>query len=366
MTDPTPLRRLPLHDLHVAASARFAPFAGWEMPVRYTQIRDEHLAVRQAAGLFDVSHMGEVFVRGPGALDALNSLVTNDLRRLADGQALYTVMCYPDGGCVDDLIIYRLAEDNWLVCVNAGNREKDFAWIHEQIGDRAVVTDESDAWVQVALQGPRATAIAALATHGGTSDIAPFHVAEVTLAGATVMAARTGYTGEDGFEFYIPVDGAPAVVKYLLSVGEPEGLVWVGLGARDSLRLEARLPLYGHEINAERNPLEAGLGWVVKFDKGAFIGRDALVALRDAGLRRRLRGLILEGKGMLREDFEVFVDGQKVGVTTSGSIAYAVEEAPVALAYLDEPHCNLERVEVSLRGRLVPARVTNRPFYRRS
>jgi aminomethyltransferase len=366
MTDTEEIRTLPLHAQHAAAGARFAPFAGWNMPVRYSQIKDEHLTVRRAAGLFDVSHMGEVFVRGDNAIAAVNALVTNDVSRLVDGQALYTIMCYPDGGCVDDLIVYRLSEREVLICVNAGNRAKDFAWIRDHIGEGVVVTDESDDFVQLALQGPRAVAIAGRATSGATDSIAGFFCGWVTIGGARVLAARTGYTGEDGFEFYIPVAHAVAVCETLFAAGHEDGLSWIGLGARDSLRLEARLPLYGHEITADLNPLEAGLGWVVKFDKGDFTGRSALMALREAGLKRRLRGLVLDGKGMLRDGYDVVVDGETVGVTTSGSVAFALNEEAIALAYIAEPHCNRETVDVSIRGRLVPARVISRPFYRRS
>jgi aminomethyltransferase len=366
MSETEELRSLPLHAQHVAAGARFAPFAGWNMPVRYTQIKDEHMTVRRQAGLFDVSHMGEVFVRGENAIAAVNALVTNDVSKLVDGQALYTIMCYPDGGCVDDLIVYRLSQREVLICVNAGNRAKDYQWIRDQIGDGVVVTDESDSFVQLALQGPRAVAVASKATDGATDRIAGFFCAWVSVAGSQVLAARTGYTGEDGFEFYIPVAHAARVCDALFVAGQDDGLGWIGLGARDSLRLEARLPLYGHEITAELNPLEAGLGWVVKFDKGDFIGRAALLAIREAGLRRRLRGLILDGKGMLREGFDVVVDGQTVGFTTSGSVAFALNEEAIALAYIDEPHCNRETVDVSIRGRLVPARLITRPFYRRS
>jgi aminomethyltransferase len=229
-----------------------------------------------------------------------------------------------------------------------------------------VVTDESDDFVQLALQGPRAVAIAGRATSGATDSIAGFFCGWVTIGGARVLAARTGYTGEDGFEFYIPVAHAVAVCETLFAAGHEDGLSWIGLGARDSLRLEARLPLYGHEITADLNPLEAGLGWVVKFDKGDFTGRSALMALREAGLKRRLRGLVLDGKGMLRDGYDVVVDGETVGVTTSGSVAFALNEEAIALAYIAEPHCNRETVDVSIRGRLVPARVISRPFYRRS
>jgi aminomethyltransferase len=364
MTETTP-RRLPLHDRHVAAGARFAPFAGWEMPVRYTQIRDEHLAVRSQCGLFDVSHMGEVFVRGPGAIEAVQTLVTHDVAALVDGQALYTVLCTPEGGIVDDLIVYRLAADELLLCVNAGNRAKDFAWIRDHVGDRAEVTDESDDWVQLAVQGPTAVPLLSEVFGSAIDETRPFHIVGLTVDGARVWAARTGYTGEDGYELYIPVAVAHAVWDRLLAAGPAYGLVPVGLGARDSLRLEARLLLYGTDIDETTNPIEAGLSWVIRFDKGDFIGRDALVRIRDAGPTRRLRGLLLHGTAMLRGGMDVLVDGEVVGQTTSGSIAYMLEDRRIALAWLDASVADVAKAEVRIRDRVWPVDVTRAPFYRR-
>jgi aminomethyltransferase len=334
------------------------------MPTRYGAIKDEHMAVRTRAGLFDVSHMGEVFVRGAGAVDALNALVTNDLRRLQDGQALYTVMCYPDGGVVDDLIIYRLAADELLVCVNASNRAKDFEWICTHIDGSVDVSDDSDSWVQLALQGPHAVGIAT-SVWPSLAAVAPFGVVREPSVCDGAIVARTGYTGEDGFEFYVPVRSAEDVALQLMEAGRSSELGWIGLAARDSLRLEARLPLYGHELSAEINPVEAGLSWVVKLDKPEFIGQQALAAVTASGPARRLRGLILEGRGMLREGYQVFCDGRPIGTTTSGSVAFAAQEATIALALLDAEFCNLPAVDVAIRDRLVPARVVKSPFYRR-
>lgn len=363
MTDTS--RRLPLHDRHVAAGARFAPFAGWDMPVWYTSIKDEHMAVRQRAGLFDVSHMGEVFVRGPEALEAVGRLITNDLSRLSDGQALYTVMCRHDGTAVDDLIVYRLAADEVLICVNAGNRAKDFAWIVANLTGDATATDESDQWAQLAAQGPQARERVASVTGSAVMSLGSFCCAWVEIAGSRCLVARTGYTGEDGFEIYIPVAAAHAVFDALVS-GGVEPLPLIGLGARDSLRLEARLPLYGHELSDAINPIEAGLSWVVKTEGRDFIGRDALAAVRAAGPSRRLRGLFLEGKGMLRGGYEAFIGDRRVGVLTSGSIGYAIGEATIGLAFLDADVCDVASVEVVIRDRRVPARVTNKPFYKRA
>jgi aminomethyltransferase len=361
----TPLRTLPLHALHAEAGARFVPFAGWNMPVRYGTIREEHMAVRTHAGLFDVSHMGEVRVRGPAALAAVQRLITNDLHRIADGRALYTVMCNPDGGVVDDLIVYRMAADDIFICVNAGNRDKDFAWISAHLEGDATATDEGDSWVQLALQGPAAVGLAAT-LDPRAATIPGFGIATLQVAGVDVLAARTGYTGEDGFEFYIPVSGAETVARALFAL-DPD-LRWIGLGARDSLRIEARLPLYGHELAEDIDPLSAGLGWVVKWDAGDFIGRDALEAIRQAGVPRRLRGLVGEpGQGMLREGADVTAaDGSVVGRVTSSSLGFMLDDAPISIAFVMADHCNAEHLHVSVRGRQLPVRVLPRPFYQRS
>ncbi len=360
-----PLKVLVLDDLHRQAGARFAPFAGWSMPTRYRAIKDEHMAVRTSAGLFDVSHMGEVFVRGPEALDAVNRLVTNDIHRIPDGRAQYTLMCYPDGGVVDDLIVYRLSAEEVLICVNASNRDKDVAWINDNITGDVVVVDDSDSWVQLALQGPAAVGIGT-ALYPSLSSLVPFGVGRFDDVAAGAIVSRTGYTGEDGFEFYIPAAAAVAVAEAILGAGRSHELQWVGLAARDSLRLEARLPLYGHELSDSINPYEAGLAWVVRLDKDDFIGRTALAEIKANGPTRRLRGLVLEDRGMVREGYEVTVEGQVVGATTSGSVAFTMNEAAVALALIDVDHCNVGRVGVTIRGRTLTARTTTAPFYKRS
>ncbi len=354
----TVLRQLPLHAAHEAAGARFAPVAGWNMPVWDSNIRDEHLAVRRSAGIFDVSHMGEVFVRGPRALAAVDRLMTNAVGTLAVGRAMYTLLCHEHGGVVDDLIVYRLADDEVLICVNASNRAKDAAWITERIGSDAEVADESDQWAQLALQGPDAVA-RAVALAPALGDVARFGCARVTIAGVPCIAARTGYTGEDGFEFYVPADAAGPVLDALRAGDE---VPLIGLGARDSLRTEARLPLYGHELADDINPYEAGLGWAVKLDGRQFVGRDALAVVRAEGPRRRLRGLLLEGRAMVRQGFALFAGDSEVGVVTSGTLRYAVDEAPIGLAFLDAAHADANEVEVDIRGRRVPARVTRDAF----
>lgn len=365
MADDTP-RLLPLHERHVALGARFAPFAGFSMPMRYGSILEEHEATRTRAGLFDVSHMGEVFVRGPGAIAAVQQLVTNDVGGLDVGRALYTVMCQPDGGIVDDLIVYRLGEDELMLCVNAANRDGDVAWIREVIGDAAAVEDESDAWAQLAIQGPRAREIALACMDTDLAELASFGVARARMAGVDTIVARTGYTGEDGFELYLPVDGAAAVFDALMASGAPHGLVPVGLGARDTLRLEARLLLYGSDIDRQTNPIEAGLGWVVKLDKGPFVGAEALRAIRAEGPRRRLRGFILREKGVLRGGQRLLDGDREVGTLTSGSVAPSLDGVSIGLGYVDRDAADAEQLSVEMRGRVLPVEVTRRPFYRRA
>ena len=260
-----------------ALGARFVDFGGWEMPVQYTGIIDEHHAVRQRAGLFDVSHMGEIELRGPRALAACQALTVNDVGRLRDGQAQYSLLCLPSGGVVDDIIVHRIAPERLLLCVNAGNTEKDFAWIREH-RDGAEVVDRSAEFAQLALQGPRATDILMPVTDLPLQEIPSFSFREGQVAGRRALVAHTGYTGEDGWEIYCGAEEALAVWNALLDAGRPFGIAPAGLGARDTLRLERALPLYGHELTEETTPLEAGLGWVVRLNKGEFIGRDVAAA----------------------------------------------------------------------------------------
>ena len=358
-------RELPLHAKHVAAGARMMPFAGYSMPVRYSTIKTEHHAVRNSVGLFDVSHMGEVFVRGPNAIAAVDCLVTNDVSSLVDGKALYTVMCRPDGSIIDDLIVYRLGAEEVLICVNASNRAKDFDWISSHIGNAAAVTDESDEWVQLAVQGPRASEVVCSVVGAEAESIGTYSAQWMEVAGARLLVARTGYTGEDGFELYAPSSAAVPVFEAIMAGGEAHGIVLAGLGARDTLRLEAKYPLYGNDISDETNPIEAGLSWVVKLDVDDFIGRDALRVIKADGPSRRLRGLVLEGRGVLRAGYDVFAGEKKVGATTSGGVAPTLD-ASIALAYITVPECKEKTLDVEIRGRRIPVRVTRKPFYTRN
>jgi len=357
-------QRTALHDVHVRAGARMVEFAGWDMPVQYQGILAEHAAVRERAGLFDVSHMGEVVFRGPKALQALQRLFTNDLSRCADGQAQYGVLCREDGGIVDDVVVYRRAADDLLVCVNASNRQKDHDWLHGHAFG-ADVANESDAWGQLALQGPRAPEVLQKLTSLRLSSIGTYHFAPGEVAGIPCLVARTGYTGEDGFELFCDAGRSPALWSALLEAGAPEGLTPCGLGARDSLRLEMAYRLYGNDMDDGTTPLEAGLGWVVKLGKGDFVGRDALVKQKEAGLSRKLVGFTLIEPGIPRHGHAVLQDGKPVGAVTSGTRSPSLGTS-VGLAYVP-PGLAAEgsTFAVDIRGRAVAAKVVKTPFYAR-
>ncbi|MSU51650.1 MAG: glycine cleavage system aminomethyltransferase GcvT, partial [Opitutus sp.] len=305
------LKRTPLRDFHAAHGGRLVDFAGWEMPVQYRSILEEHKAVRRSAGLFDVSHMGEVDVRGPEAAKFLNHLVTNDVAKLFPGRVLYSPMCYPEGGVVDDLLIYMRGPEDFFLCINAGNIEKDLAWIRGQAaGFNVTITDRCADYALLAVQGPRAAEIVQSLTGAKLGLVKYYHFAEATVAGMHCLASRTGYTGEDGFELYHAAGDAVALATALLAAGQPLGLELAGLGARDSLRLEAGYPLYGHEITAEISPLTAGLGWTVKLDKGAdFVGRAALVAEKQNGAANKIVFFKTGDRRIVRADAPVFSAG---------------------------------------------------------
>ena len=324
------LKRTPLRDFHAAHGARLVDFAGWEMPVQYRSILEEHKAVRRAAGLFDVSHMGEVDVRGPDAGRFLNRLVTNDVAKLFPGRVLYSPMCYPNGGVVDDLLVYKRGADDYFLCINAGNIDKDLAWIREQAAKFEVtITDRSADYALFAVQGPQAAAIVQSLTGAKLGLIKYYHFTDATVAGVQCIASRTGYTGEDGFELYHAASDAVTLANALLEAGKPRGLELAGLGARDSLRLEAGYPLYGHEITAEISPLTAGLGWTVKLDKpGGFIGRDALVAEKQNGSANRIVFFKTGDRRIVRAETPVLGrDGATVGRVVSGTLSPILNEA---------------------------------------
>jgi len=358
-------RRTPLYDAHVRHGGKLVEFAGWELPVQYEGVIAEHKAVRDAAGLFDVSHMGEVFFEGPGALEACNELVTNDLNKIADGQAMYAGLLTEDGTFVDDVICYRFSPEKILVCVNASNADKDFAWMKSHAKPGPSVRNECDDWAQLAVQGPKAIGVLQKLAKIDLSGIAFFHFAEIELDGKPVIAARTGYTGEDGFEVFCRPADAEALWEGILAAGKAEGLVPCGLGARDSLRLEAKLALYGNDIDDEHTPLEAGLGWIVKLDKPSFTGKAALEKQKAEGVKRKLVGFTLTERGIPRHGYPVVADGKQVGVVTSGTMSPTLG-TPIGLAYVPAelaPEGSTFAVEI--RGKPVAAKVVKTPFYKR-
>jgi aminomethyltransferase len=363
------LRRTPFFDRHVAAGARMVPFAGFEMPVQYTGVNPEHLQCRKSVGLFDVSHMGEVRVKGSKAEAALMWLVSNDIASTVPGQAQYNALCNDHGGVVDDLVIYRIAADEFLICVNASNRAKDFAWLveHNPFPGEAVFTDEGDDWAQLAIQGRNALATCQKLTTTELAPIGTYRFAHGTFAGVPgCILARTGYTGEDGFEVFIPAKAAPPVWDAILAAGAEFGIVPVGLGARDTLRLEVCYCLYGHELTDETSPLQAGIGWITKLKKqGGFLGSAAIEA-RKATDDKKLVKLLIDGTRIARDGMPVLFEGQPVGHVTSGTRGPSVEKS-IALAYLRNDLAKPgTKVIIDVRGKEAPAEVVANPFYKRN
>ncbi len=357
------LKRTPLRDFHAAHGGRLVDFAGWEMPVQYRSILEEHKAVRRAAGLFDVSHMGEVEVRGPGAAAYLNHLVTNDVTKLYPGRVLYSPMCYPNGGVVDDLLIYMRAPEDYFLCINAGNIAKDLDWLRAQAaGFEVSVTDRSADYALLAVQGPQAATIVQSLTGAKLETLKYYHFVEGTVAGVHGLISRTGYTGEDGFELYHAAEDASALAAALLEAGRPHGLELAGLGARDSLRLEAGYPLYGHEITADISPLTAGLGWTVKLDKGAdFIGREALAAEKQNGSSQRVVFFKTGDRRIVRADTVVRDEsGAEVGRVVSGTLSPVLNEA-IGSA-LVEAAAAARPLQVDIRGTGINLHLVKPPF----
>ena len=363
MATPT-LQRTPLHAEHAALGAKLVPFAGYEMPVQYPSgITAEHHAVRRAAGLFDVSHMGEFVVRGERALDFVQHVSSNDASKLEVGQAQYSTLLNDDGKLLDDLLVYRYP-DHWMLVVNGANRAKDWAWVR-RFADRFGVEleDRSDDVALLALQGPKAQEILARLTAASLDAIRYYRFAEGEVDGVPATISRTGYTGEDGFELYLPAERAVGVWRRLLETGREDGLLPAGLGCRDSLRLEMGYALYGSDLDEQTSPLEAGLGWVVKLDKGEFAGREALVREKEAGVARKLVGFRLRERGFPRHGYPVLADGATVGSVTSGVLSPTLGEGigmayvPVALA---KPGTE---IGIGIRGASVPAEVVRPPFH---
>lgn len=357
-------KKTPLYDEHVKAGARIVPFAGFLMPLQYSGIIDEHRAVREGMGMFDLSHMGEFRITGPDAQAAVDCLVTNDIRGLDVNQVRYTPMCYPDGGIVDDLLVYRFP-DHLILVVNAANIEKDLRWVREHLQGDAQVEDVSDRVALIAVQGPNATRLLQGLTDVDLETIPYYHFATGRIAGVQAILSRTGYTGEDGFELYVSPDDAPRVWTTLCEHGEPEGLKLAGLGARDTLRLEAGYMLYGNDIDNTTSPLEAGLGWTVKFGESPFIGRDVLEEQKAEGVKRRMVALEMADRAIPRPHFPISRDGERVGELTSGTFSPTFSRG-IGLGYVQKDAAKTgTEVQVEIRERQHPAQVVRKPMYKR-
>ena len=352
------LKLTPLNNIHNEMGAKLVDFGGWEMPVQYSSILEEHNAVRNAAGLFDVSHMGEVYARGANAFKFCQNLVTNDINKLSPGKVLYTPMCNEEGGIIDDLLVYKKGENEFLIVVNASNIEKDFAWMQEHsLG--AELENASDETAELALQGPKAQEILQKLVEFDLNSFKHFEFAEIKVSGVDALVSRTGYTGEDGFELYFSQEHAEKLWKELLKAGEEFGITPCGLGARDVLRLEAGLMLYGNDIDETTTPFEAPLKWTVKMDAGEFIGKPALETREP---KRKLVGFEFLKRGVPRHGNPVFVNGEKFGGVTSGTFSPTLKKS-IGMAYVPLP--KPEEIQVEIRGALVPAKVTSYRFYKR-
>jgi aminomethyltransferase len=360
------MNKTPLYEKHVALKGKVIDFGGWALPVEYQGIIGEHEAVRSAAGLFDVSHMGEVTVKGPDAEKYIQKMVVNDIAPMQSFQIFYSPMCYPDGGVVDDLLVYKYNNEDYFIVINASNTDKDVKWFLDHLEGDVEVKNVSQEYAELALQGPKVQDILQKLTDTDLNEIGFFYFKpEVKINGVSALVSRTGYTGEDGFEIYLDPVHAPLIWDKLLEVGKEDGLVPVGLGARDTLRFEASLPLYGQEIDQDITPLEAGLGYFVKLAKEGFIGKEALVKQKESGIPRKLVGFEMVDRGIARSHYEVQADGKKIGFVTTGSFSPSLKKN-IGLALIDAEFANEGgEIEVVVRNRSLKARIIKKPFYRK-
>lgn len=363
----TPLKRTPLFTSHQQLGAKIVPFAGWEMPVLYSGVIPEHMATRSSAGLFDVSHMGEIRVRGKDALAALNYLSCNDVSKIADGQAQYGAVLNDKGGIVDDIIIYKFCAEEFLICVNASNVDEVFEWLRSHNKTTATFENESAEWGQIAIQGPKAILITEKFFNCQLSNIKYFRFRELDWDGGKILLARTGYTGEDGFEIFVPTAKTMTIWDGLLQSGKADGLAPVGLGARDTLRLEACLPLHGHELSPDWTALQSGMNRFISFDKGDFIGRSALVQQQTSGLESKLVGFFLQEAGIARQGDKVFAadTDKEIGFVTSGTKTPTINKALGLTLLATEYTAVGTKIFVEIRGKKLAAEVVSIPFYKR-
>jgi len=361
------LKKTPLNAAHRALGGKMVDFGGWDMPVQYPAgVIEEHMATRTRAGLFDVSHMGEVWVEGPDAIEFVNSITTNDVTKLVDGQAHYSALPNENGGVVDDLLVYRFGPEKLLLVVNAGTTEKDWAWITSQKKDENLSLRNASAdYCQIAIQGPKAIGILQQLTETELEPIKYYHFTEGKVDGVDAIISRTGYTGEDGFEVYADAKYAEELWNKMLDTGKGDGIVPCGLAARNTLRLESAMSLYGHELGDDISTFEANLGWITKMDKPEFIGKEALADLKTAGLKRRLVGFEMKEPGIARDEFDVYVNDEKVGVVTSGSPAPFLKKN-IGLAFVPPEFAKIgQELRIDVRGKKLLAEIVPTPFYKR-
>ncbi|MCR6106401.1 glycine cleavage system aminomethyltransferase GcvT [Salipaludibacillus agaradhaerens] len=359
-------KRTPLFTTY-EKKAKVINFGGWELPVQFSSIQEEHAAVREKAGLFDVSHMGEIEIKGPGTLNFLQHILTNDVEKLKVGSCQYTAMCYENGGTVDDLVLYKKSDEDVLLVVNAANIEKDVNWLKQHVFGDVQIFNASDQYAQLAIQGPKAEEITQQLTNESLNQITFFKFRdEVELAGKLVLISRTGYTGEDGFEIYCRPEDAVLLWERLIESGTAFGILPCGLGARDTLRFEAKLALYGQELSDTISPIEAGIGFAVKTEKETnFIGKDVLKRQREQGVTRKLVGLEMIEKGIPRSQYEVYKNDEKIGFVTTGTQSPTLKKN-IGLALIDATYKDLDtEVEVQIRKRRAKAKIVKTPFYHR-
>ena len=365
MTSNTPLNKTPLYSLHKDLGAKMAEFGGWEMPIEYLGIIQEHMAVRQAAGLFDISHMGQILIDGPESLNLLQHVTCNDVSRLKDQQVQYSALLYPEGTFVDDILVHKVGPNSYLLCVNASNSNKDFRWISHHNRFDAVVSNLSPNYAQLALQGPKAASVLQALVDIDLGKIKYYWLGLGRIQKVDCLFTRTGYTGEDGFEIYCEPEAARQLWELILKSGQKQGVIPAGLGARNTLRLEAKMALYGHEISDKITAWEADLGWIVKLDKGDFVGREALVRQKEAGIQKKLVGFEMTGKGIGRDGYPVLLGGVQAGSVTSGCPSPFLKKN-IGLAYVPVANSQIgTSIEIQVRSQLCSAKIVETPFYKR-
>ncbi len=363
----TGLKKTPLNAVHRALGGKMVDFGGWDMPVQYPAgVIEEHIATRTRAGLFDVSHMGEIWVEGPDAISFVNCITTNDVTKLVDGQAHYSAFPNEQGGVVDDLLVYRFGSEKLLLVVNAGTTDKDWAWINSRKRDEHVeLRNASAEYCQIAVQGSKALGILQQLTETELEPIKYYHFTEGKVDGVDSIISRTGYTGEDGFEVYAAAAKAEQLWNKMLEIGKDVGILPCGLAARNTLRLESAMSLYGHELDDDISTLEAGLGWITKIDKGDFVGREKIVELKTTGVKRKLVGFEMKEPGIARDGFDVYIDDEKVGIVTSGSPAPFLKKN-IGLAFVPPEFANIgQEIRIDVRGKKLLAEIVPTPFYKR-